>query len=123
MNTQKSEAFTSFLDQRAADIQKTVVQLNEDHRIDEANFEKIRANIFQQVIKTVFLALQRTPRTEQELRALMDGRLVMFEETWKSSLAKAREHNDEKRILQEEVKLEALKEIRQKFEELWEVPV
>lgn len=123
MNTQKSEAFTRFLDQRAADIQKSVVQLNEDHRIDEANFEKIRANIFQQVIKTVFLALQRTPRTEQELRALMDGRLVMFEETWKGSLAKAREHNDEKRILQEEVKLEALKEIRQKFEELWEVPV
>lgn len=123
MNTQKSEAFTRFLDQRAADIQKAVVQLNEDHRIDEANFEKIRANIFQQVIKTVFLALQRTPRTEQELRALMDGRLVMFEETWKDSLAKAREHNDEKRILQEEVKLEALKEIRQKFEELWEVPV
>lgn len=123
MNTQKSEAFTSFLDQRTADIQKTVVQLNEDHRIDEANFEKIRANIFQQVIKTVFLALQRTPRTEPELRALMGARLVMFDETWKSSLAKAREHNDEKRILQEEVKLEALKEIRQKFEELWEVPV
>lgn len=123
MNTQKSEAFTRFLDQRAADIQKTVVQLNEDHRIDEANFEKIRANIFQQVIKTVFLALQRTPRTEQELRALMDGRLVMFEKTWKGSLVKAREHNDERRVLQEEVKLEALKEIRQKFEELWEVPV
>lgn len=123
MNTSKAESFTRFLDKRAADIQEKVAQLNEDHRIDEANFEKIRANIFQQVIKTVFLALQRTSRSEPELRALMDARLNMFEETWNGFLSKAREHNDEKRVLQEQVKLEALKEIRRKFDELWEVRV
>ena len=122
MNNPKAEAFTCFLDKRTADIQKTIVQLNEDHRTDEANFEKIRANIFQ-VIKTVFLVFRKTPGSEQELRALMDGRLALFEETWNSSLARAREHNDEKRVLQEEVKLEALTEIRRKFDEMWEVPV
>ena len=121
MNHSNSEAFISFLDKRTADIQKTVVQLNEDHRSDEANFEKIRANIFQ-IIKTVFLSYRKTPRSEQELRALTDAKLAMFEETWKTFLSKAQEHNDEKRVLQEEVKLEAMKEIRQKFDELWEVP-
>ena len=113
MNHSKSEAFISFLDKRTADIQKTVVQLNEDHRSDEANFEKIRANIFQ-IIKTVFLSYRKTPRSEQELRALTDAKLAMFEETWKTFLSKAQEHNDELN--------EAMKEIRQKFDELWEVP-
>ena len=112
MNHSKSEAFISFLDKRTADIQKTVVQLNEDHH---------RTNIFQ-IIKTVFLSYRKTPRSEQELRALTDAKLAMFEETWKTFLSKAQEHNDEKRVLQEEVKLEAMKEIRQKFDELWEVP-
>lgn len=122
MNTSNAEAFTRFLDQRTGDVQKKIVQLNQDHRNDEANFEKIRANIFQ-VIKTVFLAYQKTPGTEQGLQAFMDARLTMFQETWTGFLETAREHNDEKRVLQEQVKLEAMKEIRQKFDQLWEVPV
>lgn len=122
MNKTKAEAFTRFLDDRTAHIQERVMQLNQDHRNDEANFEKIRANIFQ-VIKTVFLAYQKTPRAERELRTLMDAKLTLFERTWTDSMAKAKEHSDEKRVLQEQVKLEAVKEIRQKFEELWEVPV
>lgn len=122
MNTSNTEAFIRFLDQRTGDVQEKIVQLNQDHRSDEANFEKIRANIFQ-VIKTVFLAYQKTPRTGQELQAFMDVKLTMFQETWTDSLNKAREHNDEKRVLQEQVKLEAMKEIRQKFDQLREVPV
>lgn len=122
MNTSNAEAFTRFLDQRTDDVQKKIVHLNQDHRSDEANFEKIRANIFQ-VIKTVFLAYQKTPRTEPELQALMDAKLTMFQETWTGFLETAREHNDEKRVLQEQVKLEAMKEIRQKFDQLREVPV
>ena len=122
MNTSNAEAFIRFLDQRTGDVQEKIVQLNQDHRSDEANFEKIRANIFQ-VIKTVFLAYQKTPRTEPELQALMDAKLTMFQETWTGFLETAREHNDEKRVLQEQVKLEAMKEIRQKFDQLREVPV
>ena len=118
MNIEKKESFIGYLDERTSTVQADIVRLNEDHRRDEADFEKIRGNIFQ-VIKTMVQASERISDNEDEQIQFVDSKLTMFTETWKESMAKATEHNDERRILQEQVKLEAMDEIRSTFERIW----
>ena len=118
MENEKSEQFISYLDTRTSAVQEDVLRLMADHRKDEADFEKIRANIFQ-VIKTVFQASSRISEEENERIKFLGSRLSFFEDTWKGFLATAREHDDDKKVLQEQTKLEALAEIQDTFQKLW----
>ena len=118
MNNEKKESFIRYLDERTSAVNDRIVRLVEDNRRDEGDFEKIRANIFQ-IIKSMVQASERVSGDEEEQVRFVDSRLTMFEETWKGFQAKAEEHKDERRILQEQIKLEALGEIRDTFERLW----
>ena len=118
MNIEKKENFIGYIDERTSAVQADIVRLIEDDRRDEADFEKIRGNIFQ-IIKTIVKASERISENEDEQIQFVDSRLTLFTETWKESMTKATEHNDERRILQEQVKLEALNEIRSAFERIW----
>lgn len=118
MNIEKKERFIGYLDERTSAVQADIVRLIEDDRRDEADFEKIRGNIFQ-IIKTIVQASGRISENEEEQIQFVDSRLTAFAEDWKEAMAKAAKHNDEKRILQEQVKLEAIDEIRSNFERIW----
>ncbi len=118
MNLKKREAFTQYLDQRTAEVNKLTLKLAEDDRRDEADFEKIRSNIFQ-VIKTIFSASGRVSPYEAEQIRFFDHKLTDIEETWQKALAAAKDHNDEKRVLQEQTKLEVISEVREMIEQLW----
>lgn len=118
MQNKIKEDFVKFLDERTSAVYKDVNRLTEDNRKDEANFEKIRANIYQ-VLKTIFLASMRTSGEEWEQIRYFGGRLDVMEETWRGSLAKASEHNDTVRVIQEQVKLEVMDEVRKTFKEMW----
>ncbi len=122
MKPAQQETFINYLQQRAAAIQADTVRLMDDHRADEANFEKIRANIFQ-IIKTILTTavVRREPEKRQE--ELLVYRLNLFHDTWNAALEKAQAHGDQLRVRQEQVKLEALEEIRKRFEQLREVEV
>ena len=58
MESEKTSAFISYLDQRNTSVQEDTLRLIADDRRDEANFEKIRANIFQ-IVKTMLQASAR----------------------------------------------------------------
>ncbi len=118
MENKLKEDFVKFLDERTSAVYKDINRLTEDNRKDEANFEKIRANIYQ-VLKTIFLASMRISGEEWEQVGYFGGRLDVMEETWRSSLAKASEHNDTVRAIQEQVKLEVMDEVRKTFKEMW----
>ena len=118
MNIEKKESFIRYLDERTSAVQDNIARLNEDDRRDEADFEKIRANIFP-IMKQILQASERIAKDEGEQIKFLDDRITMFEDTWKEALAKATEHKDAKRILQEQVKLEAINEIRDAFERIW----
>ena len=118
MNIEKKESFVRYLDERTSAVQADIARLIEDNRRDEADFEKIRANIFP-IMKQMVQASERIYKEESEQVQFLDARITMFEETWKAAHVKATEHRDEKRILQEQVKLEAIGEIRDAFERIW----
>ena len=99
-------------------MQEDIRRLIADNRKDEADFEKIRANIFQ-IIKTISQTSTKVSQEESERTAFLNGKLTLFQETWEGFLAKAREHEDDLKILQEQTKLEALAEIRDAFQRIW----
>lgn len=122
MNNEKTDHFIGYLDKQTSVIEGNITQLIRDNRRDDANFEKIRVNIYQ-IFKTVFQASLRRPTEEEKQLEFFKARLKDFEKTWNTALAKAAEHNDTTRILQEQLKLEVLNEVRNTFEGIWEVTV
>lgn len=119
MNPKKREKFTKYLDQRISEVNSHILQLTEDNRKDEADFEKIRSNIFQ-VLKTIFLASARISQQETEQMKYLERNLTGMTETWQKALDNAQQHNDEKRVLQEQTKLEVMNEVRNALEQLME---
>ena len=89
MKSEKTTAFISYLDQRTASVQEDIRRLIADNRRDEADFEKIRANIFQ-IVKTIFQASERMSLEESERVRFLSSRLSLFQETWEASLMKAK---------------------------------
>ena len=120
MNGGKESAFIQYLDTRTSAVQENINRLIADDRRDEGDFEKIRANIYQ-IAKTLFQASRQTAKGEKEQCELFLSRLTTIGNTWKESLENARKHNDERKIVQEQIKLEAMDEIRATFHRIWEV--
>ena len=118
MESERIETFINYLDQRTSSIQEDVLRLIADDRRDEANFEKIRANIFQ-IVKTMLQASARISQEESERIGFLEAKLALFQETWEGYLRKAKEHGDDLKIVQEQTRLEALAEIRDTFQKIW----
>lgn len=119
MESERIEAFMNYLDQRTASVQKDTLRLIADDRRDEANFEKIRANIFQ-IVKSMLQASARMSQEESERVRFLESKLALFQETWEGYLAKAKEHGDDLKVVQEQTRLEALAEIQDVFSKIWE---
>lgn len=119
MESEKIETFINYLDQRTSLVQEDILRLIADDRKDEANFEKIRANIFQ-IVKTVLQASARLSQEESQRVRFLESKLALFQETWEKSLMKAKEHEDDLKIVQEQTRLEALAEIQDVFRKTWE---
>ena len=118
MESEKTSAFISYLDQRTTSVQGDTLRLIADDRRDEANFEKIRANIFQ-IVKTMLQASARISQEESERVGFLEAKLALFQETWEGYLRKAKEHGDDLKIVQEQTRLEAQAEIRDTFQKIW----
>ncbi len=119
MNKEQTDTFIQYLDTRTSAIQDEITRLVADNRRDEGDFEKIRANIFQ-MAKTIFQASQKAYLEDSESVKFFDSRLTMIEHTWRTSLDKAKDYQDDQKILQEQVKLEAMDEIRTTYKRIWE---
>ena len=118
MESERIETFINYLDQRISSIQEDTLRLIADDRRDEANFEKIRANIFQ-IVKTMLQASARISQEESERVSFLESNIALFQETWEGYLMKAKEHGDDLKIVQEQTRLEALAEIRDTFQKIW----
>lgn len=96
--------------------QKKEQELIASDRKDEANLQKIRANIYG-ICRTVYEVVAKT-KNGDELSEEYIKKLDNLPKNWVESYEKAKLHNDVEKILIEETKLEVLKEVKEKFEEL-----
>ena len=108
------EAFIAWLDGRIAEGRADIAALEADGRKDDANFAKVRTNIYE-VCRTVTLALANRPGAGL---SAVGAQLDRFRDTWGGALEKARQHDDVARAAVEETKLAALEDVAAHFREV-----
>ena len=105
--------FIEYLTQKIEAGKKDIAGLEAEGRQDDADFAKVRVNIYD-VCRTVTNALKERPGFgTAAVRARLDG----FSESWGTALEKARVHDDAKNIVVGEIKMEALKDVIAHFPE------
>ena len=87
--------------------------LEKEGRRDEADFAKVRTNIYE-VCRTVTNALKDRPGAG--MGAVKD-RFEGFRTSWGAALEKARTHGDARNVVMEETKLQALEDVLAHFPE------
>jgi hypothetical protein len=111
------EELIAFLKSRIADANQSVVALRADSRHDEAALEQIRGNIYGIFVSVAQAAKARTT-TPEELRAFFEGNLERIPSSWAVAREKAEAAGDTVRVVQEDVKLAAIQEVRDAYARL-----
>ena len=107
------DEFIMYLDRRIEDGRTEIEKLTAEGRRDEANFARVRTNIYD-VCKTVSRTLMNRPGAG--VRAVR-AQLERFHGEWSAALERAKEHGNIHAAAVEETKLTALEDIIAHFEE------
>lgn len=93
--------------------------LGTDGRTDEATFQNIRSNMFD-IFRTVLAsAKQHCGNDPDAIRAFFQARLAQIPTAWESSLRTAQAHGDVEKAHIEQIKLDAVVEIRNAVATYW----
>ena len=110
------ELFITYLTGKIEEGKAETVSLLADGRKDDANFAKVRTNIYD-VCRTVSQALINRPGAGTEAIRVQ---LERFRTEWSIALEKAKQHDNINGIAVEETKLAALEDIIAHFREVSE---
>ena len=106
--------------EQIADCMKRREALQADDRADEADFEKIRANIYD-VFRTVLAAaVKQSGGDADAVRRFFLQRAEQITASWNAAYEKARLHGDAVRMRIESIKRNAARKVQTKFAEVWE---
>ena len=106
--------FIAFLDSRIEEGRAEIAALSAESRRDEADFAKVRTNIYE-VCRTVSLALIDRPGAGTKA---IGAQFDRFRTAWGSALEKAKQHGNAQAVVVEETKLAALADVAARFEEV-----
>lgn len=115
---EKMEQLITYIDETVTKLQQEERELAASDRKDESNLTKIRINVYG-ICKTLF-EVSAKQKIKEEWKEDYPKRLTKLYENWKLSYEKAKEHNDVEKVVIEELKLQTLEEVKNKFMELWE---
>lgn len=120
MIEQKVNKMNGWFEEKIALCNRRNRELNKDERADEAIFEKVRANIYD-VFRTVLSVAVKTGNGNADaVKSFFVQRAEQIPAGWAAALEKAREHHDTVRVQTEQIKLDAVHEIREEFAKIWE---
>ena len=119
MNGQQRK-FENYLDEQIAVCKQRSKLLAEDERMDEGNFEKVRANVFE-IFKTI-LSVAENVCGEDNLakRRFLLQKTEQIPASWTTSYEKARQNGDVKKMHIESIKLDTIREIKEMYMQIWE---
>ena len=115
----KIEKMNTYFEEQIALCARRREALLSDDRSDEANFEKIRANVFD-IFRTILSVAVKTGKTEKAVGRFFLLRAEQIPASWKFSLDTAIRHGNAVKVQIESIKLAAMDEIRKTFLEIWE---
>ncbi len=117
---EKQTKFELYLDEKIAACRQRCERFAADDRIDEGNFEKIRANVYE-IFKTIFSAAEKAcGKDVSAMKCFFLQKAEQIPSSWTVSYEKAEQHGDVKKMHIESIKLETVREIRDIFMQIWE---
>lgn len=109
--------FIAYLSSKVEEGKVETAFLLADGRTDDANFAKVRTNIYE-ICRTVSQALTNKPGAGT---GAVKAQLERFRTEWNSALEKSKQHDNIKGIAIEETKLAALEDVIAHFSEVTRV--
>ena len=107
--------FVDYIDKKIQDLKNEEMLLEKENRKDEADFSKIKINICE-ICKTLYNVSKKAPNG-QNAKEFYVQKLEKVSVEWNASKDKAKEHNDIEKVIIEELKLEVLNDVKQKYME------
>ena len=108
------QEFIAYLESRIAEGKAEIIRLETGGRKDDANFVKVRTNIYD-ACRAVSQTLANRPGAGI---GAIRAQLERFRTGWGAALEKARQHGDISAVAVEETKLAALGDIIARFQEV-----
>ena len=119
MNEQQRK-FESYLDKQIAACKQRSQLLAEDDRMDEGNFEKVRANVYE-IFKTILSVAERVCGGDDSAkRAFFLQKAEQIPADWAASYEKAKQSGDIAKMYIESIKLDTIREIKDMCMQIWE---
>lgn len=116
---EKLSNFSDYFETQIALCNRRREVLLADGRADEATFEKVRANIYD-IFRTVLsVAVQHCEGQPDAVGQFFLLRLQNIPESWESAYENAKTHNDTEKIYLEQLKLDTVAQIRERFTDIW----
>ena len=110
------ESFITYLTGKIEEGKAETAYLQADGRTDDANFAKVRTNIYD-ICRTISQTLINRPGAGT---GAVRAQLERFRAEWSAALEKAKQHDNINGIAVEEMKLAALDDIIAHFQEVTE---
>jgi len=112
-----AKPFIELLESQKKDCLSKASGLAQDNRQDEADMQKIRANVF-----GIFTALSRTAkeRFPGNQATFIQEQITKISQTWEESLLTAESHGDPVNTMKERIKLDAITEISELYARITE---
>ena len=117
---EQRQKFEFYLDEQITACKQRGNLLAADDRIDEGNFEKIRANVYE-IFKTILSVAERVcGKDEPSKRDFFLQKAEQIPTSWKVSYEKAKQNGDVEKMHIESIKLDTIQEIKSMCMQIWE---
>lgn len=120
MIDQKVSKLNTYFDGQISLCQQRNKALLADDRMDEADFEKIRANVYD-IFRTILSVAAKAAKNEPEkIRQIFALKAEQIPSNWSMAYEKAKQHDDAVKMKIEQIKLDTIREIKTAFIQIWE---
>ena len=120
MIEQKISKLNSYFEEQISLYKQCNEKLLADDRMDEAVFEKVRANVYDN-FRTIFSVADKTGKGDAEaVKRFFILKLQQTPSNWTAAYNQAREHDDTAKMQIEQIKLDTAEKIKNRFTAIWE---
>ena len=120
MIEQKVSKLNSYFEGQIALCGQRNKELLADERMDEATFEKVKANVYD-IFRTILSVAVKTCKGDPgAVQRFFVQKAEQIPSSWIAAYDKAKQHNDVVKMQIEQIKLDTIHEIRENFAKIWE---
>lgn len=109
-----------FFEQRIAGCNEKQRELQKENCSDEANFEKIKANVYD-IFKTILsVAMKQHGDDSSKVQEFFMKKLEQISSEWAVSYERAEQNDDTRKMCIEKIKMSTAEDVKENILQIWE---